>query len=157
MCRGWGRKAQAKINLRNSCKARVRAAHGDQPVGPGAGLKAVGGLIDRGILIGPAVPYVTNTLTIMVPASNPRGTSPVSPISDGLTFIWRCRIPRVKGVARQIEASLNTAADVSRQEGATTVEVHGGELSVSPDNPRGAMFRFVLHTDTATVRRGRTG
>src|ERR1700761_7469037 len=37
-----------------------------------AGLRAVKGLIDGGVLEGPAVPYVTNTLTIMVTKSNPQ-------------------------------------------------------------------------------------
>ena len=36
-----------------------------------AGLKAVNALIDKGLLTGPAVPYVTNTLTIMVRKGNP--------------------------------------------------------------------------------------
>src|ERR1700746_1457673 len=36
-----------------------------------AGLKKVQGLIDQGMLTGPAVPYVTNSLAIMVPAGNP--------------------------------------------------------------------------------------
>src|SRR6201984_2573266 len=36
-----------------------------------AGLKKVQELVDQGVLIGPAVPYATNTLTIMVPESNP--------------------------------------------------------------------------------------
>ena len=36
-----------------------------------AGLQAVRRQIDAGLLAGPAVPYVTNTLTIMVPKGNP--------------------------------------------------------------------------------------
>jgi hypothetical protein len=36
-----------------------------------AGLMKVNGLIDQGLLVGPAVPYVTNDLTIMVPKGNP--------------------------------------------------------------------------------------
>jgi len=36
-----------------------------------AGLMKVKELIDDGLLVAPAVPYVTNTLTIMVPKDNP--------------------------------------------------------------------------------------
>ena len=36
-----------------------------------AGLMKVKGLIDQGVLVGPAVPYATNDLTIMVPKDNP--------------------------------------------------------------------------------------
>jgi hypothetical protein len=36
-----------------------------------AGLRKVNGLIDQGLLTGPAVPYVTKTLTIMVPKGKP--------------------------------------------------------------------------------------
>ena len=35
------------------------------------GLKKVNENIDKGILVGPALPYVTNNLTIMVPKGNP--------------------------------------------------------------------------------------
>jgi len=36
-----------------------------------AGLKKVDAMIDQGLLVGPAVPYVTNTLTIMRPRAIP--------------------------------------------------------------------------------------
>ena len=73
-----------------------------------AGLRAVEGLIDRGILIAPAAPYVTNTLTIMVPAGNPAHVT-------GLADLGRPDLhlvmpnPAFEGVARQIEASLKKA------------------------------------------------
>jgi molybdate transport system substrate-binding protein len=73
-----------------------------------AGLKAVGGLIERGALVGPAVPYVTNTLTIMVPAGNPGRVS-------GLADLGRPDLrlampnPAFEGIARQIEVSLKKA------------------------------------------------
>ncbi len=73
-----------------------------------AGLEAVGGLIERGALVGPAVPYVTNTLTIMVPAGNPGRVS-------GLADLGRPDLrlampnPAFEGIARQIEVSLKKA------------------------------------------------
>jgi ABC-type molybdate transport system substrate-binding protein len=73
-----------------------------------AGLKKVQGLIDRGVLTGPAVPYVTNSLTIMVPAGNPGHVT-------GLADLARPDIhlvmpnPAFEGIARQIETSLKKA------------------------------------------------
>jgi hypothetical protein len=43
-----------------------------------AGLKAVEELIDQGLLAPPVVPYVTDTLTIMVPKGNPAGVRSLS-------------------------------------------------------------------------------
>ena len=73
-----------------------------------AGLKEVQDLIAQGLLTGPAVPYVTNSLTIMVPADNPGHVA-------GLADLARPDLPLVmpnpafEGVARQIEASLKKA------------------------------------------------
>ena len=51
-----------------------------------AGLQAVQAQIDAGLLTGPAVPYVTNTLTIMVPRGNPAHVT-------GLADLGRARHP----------------------------------------------------------------
>jgi molybdate transport system substrate-binding protein len=73
-----------------------------------AGLKKVEELIGQGLLAGPAVPYVTNTLTIMVPKGNPAHVT-------GLADLGKPDIrlampnPEFEGIARQIEASLNKA------------------------------------------------
>ena len=73
-----------------------------------AGLKKVQDLIAQGLLTGPAVPYVTNSLTIMVPADNPGHVT-------GLADLARPDLPLVmpnpafEGVAHQIEASLKKA------------------------------------------------
>lgn len=66
------------------------------------------GLIKQGLLAGPAVPYVTNDLTIMVPKGNPAHIT-------GLTDLGRPALrlampnPEFEGIARQIEASLKKA------------------------------------------------
>jgi len=72
-----------------------------------AGLKKVDALIGQGLLTDHAVPYATNTLTIMVPKGNPahvdrsgRSRKPMS-VSPCPT--------RIRGIARQIEASLKKA------------------------------------------------
>jgi molybdate transport system substrate-binding protein len=73
-----------------------------------AGLKKVQNLIARGLLNGPAVPYVTNSLTIMVPADNPgHVTGLADPARPDLPLVMPN--PAFEGVARQIEASLKKA------------------------------------------------
>jgi molybdate transport system substrate-binding protein len=73
-----------------------------------AGLKKVQGLIDQGMLTGPAVPYATNALTIMVPAGNPGHVKALSDLArPDLQLVMPN--PAFEGVARQIEASLKSA------------------------------------------------
>lgn len=73
-----------------------------------AGLAKVKQYIDEGLLVGPAVPYVTNTLTIMIPKGNPAHVT-------GLADLGRPEIrlvmpnPEFEGIARQIEAALGKA------------------------------------------------
>ena len=73
-----------------------------------AGLKKVQDCIAQGLLVGPAVPYATNTLAIMVPKGNPAHVT-------GLADLGRPGIrlampnPAFEGIARQIEASLAKA------------------------------------------------
>lgn len=70
-----------------------------------AGLEAVRGLIDHGLLVGPAVPYVTNTLTIMVPKGNPAGIRGLADLArPGLRLAMPN--PEFEGVAQQIRSSL---------------------------------------------------
>jgi molybdate transport system substrate-binding protein len=73
-----------------------------------AGLKAVNALISQGLLTGPAAPYVTNTLTIMVRKGNPKE---IRALADLARPDLRLAMPnpQFEGVARQIKASLNKA------------------------------------------------
>ena len=73
-----------------------------------AGLMKVKELIAEGLLIGPAVPYVTNQLAIMVPKGNPAG---IKSLADLGTARVRLAMPNpeFEGVARQIKASLGKA------------------------------------------------
>jgi molybdate transport system substrate-binding protein len=73
-----------------------------------AELKKVQGLIDQGVLTGPAVPYVTNTLTIMVPAGNPSHVEDLSDLARRDLHVVMPN-PEFEGIARQIEASLKKA------------------------------------------------
>lgn len=73
-----------------------------------AGLKKVEALIHEGKLVGPAVPYVTNTLTIMVPKDNPAGVKGLSDLGKpGIRLAMPN--PEFEGIARQIKMSLAKA------------------------------------------------
>jgi molybdate transport system substrate-binding protein len=73
-----------------------------------AGLKQVKGLIDRALLTGPAVPYATNDLTIMVPAGNPAHVTGLADLArPGLRLAMPN--PAFEGVAHQVAASLKKA------------------------------------------------
>jgi molybdate transport system substrate-binding protein len=70
-----------------------------------AGLKKVRDMIDQGVLTGPAVPYVTNSLTIMLPAGNPGHIKDLSDLARPDLHVVMPN-PGFEGVARQIKASL---------------------------------------------------
>jgi molybdate transport system substrate-binding protein len=90
-----------------------------------AGLEAVSTQIDAGLLAGPAVPYVINTLTIMVPRGNPAHIG-------GLADLGKARIrlampdPEFEGVARQIRASLEKAGGAALAQTVYGTKVHDG-------------------------------
>lgn len=70
-----------------------------------AGLKKVQQQISAGKLLPPAVPYVTNDLTIMVPAGNPGHVKGLADLGKpGVRLVMPN--PAFEGVARQIEMAL---------------------------------------------------
>lgn len=73
-----------------------------------AGLKAVQKQIDAGHLQGPAVPYATNTLTIMVPQGNPAHITGLADLGKPEVKLAMPN-PEFEGIARQIKASLEHA------------------------------------------------
>jgi ABC-type molybdate transport system substrate-binding protein len=70
-----------------------------------AGLKKVQGLIDDGVLDAPAVPYVTNTLSIMVPKANPAKIAGLADLGKPGVKLAMPN-PEFEGIARQIKAAL---------------------------------------------------
>ncbi len=70
-----------------------------------AGLGKIDGLIADGTLVGPAVPYVTNQLTIMVRAGNPKRIASLNDLARPDVQLAMPN-PAFEGVARQIRASL---------------------------------------------------
>ncbi|MDF7674129.1 substrate-binding domain-containing protein [Acetobacteraceae bacterium ESL0709] len=73
-----------------------------------AGLKAVSKQIKDGLLVGPAVPYVTNNLTIMIPAGNPAGIKGLADLGRP-DVILAMPDPAFEGIARQIKTALTNA------------------------------------------------
>ena len=70
-----------------------------------AGLAKVKELIGQGMLTGPAVPYVTNDLAIMVPKGNPLHITSLADLGrPGLRLAMPN--PAFEGIARQIKAAL---------------------------------------------------
>ncbi len=73
-----------------------------------AGLVKVHDLIKQGVLTGEAVPYVTNTLTIMVPKGNPLHVNGLDDLGKpGIRLAMPN--PAFEGIARQIKAALTKA------------------------------------------------
>ena len=73
-----------------------------------AGLNMVKNLIKDGLLQEPAVPYVTNTLTIMLPKDNPAHVANLDDLGKpGVRLVMPN--PEFKGIARQIKAALTKA------------------------------------------------
>ena len=77
-----------------------------------AGLMKVKELIDEGLLVAPAVPYVTNILTIMVPKDNPAHITGLADLGKPAVRLAMPN-PEFEGIARQIETSLRKAGGES--------------------------------------------
>ncbi len=73
-----------------------------------AGLKKIDQFIASGMLAAPAVPYVTNTLTIMVPRDNPAHVATLADLGRPDIRLAMPN-PEFEGIARQIDASLRKA------------------------------------------------
>lgn len=70
-----------------------------------AGLGRVKAMIKKGKLVGPAVPYVTNTLTIMVPEGNPAKITSLKDLAKpGVKLVMPN--PEFEGIGKIIEKSL---------------------------------------------------
>ena len=72
------------------------------------GLKKVKENIDNGILVEPAVPYVTNNLTIMVPKGNPDHITGLADLGKAGVRLAMPN-PAYEGIWRQIKAALANA------------------------------------------------
>ena len=73
-----------------------------------AGMKKVQELVDDGTLKAPVVPYVTNTLTIMIPKDNPAHITGLADLGKPSVRLAMPN-PAFEGVARQIKSALEKA------------------------------------------------
>lgn len=90
-----------------------------------AGLKKVQEQIDSGRLVGPAVSYATNDLTIMVPKGNPAGIKSVTDLGKpGVRLVMPN--PAWEGVARQIESTLTKAGGSALEQTVYDTKVKDG-------------------------------
>jgi ABC-type molybdate transport system substrate-binding protein len=91
-----------------------------------AGYETIKEMVADGSLDGPAVPYVTNTLTIMVPAGNPAGVKGLEDLArPGLRIAMPN--PEFEGVARQIKAALIKAGGETLADKVYAAKVASGE------------------------------
>jgi molybdate transport system substrate-binding protein len=90
-----------------------------------AGLKKVDALIGQGLLTGQAVPYATNTLTIMVPSGNPAHVTGLADLGKPNVRLAMPN-PEFEGIARQIEASLRKAGGQALADAAYKAKVADG-------------------------------
>ncbi len=73
-----------------------------------AGFNKVKQLVSDGLLVAPAEPYVTNTLTIMIPKANPAHVAGLADLGKPDVKLVMPN-PAFEGIARQIKASLTKA------------------------------------------------
>ena len=91
-----------------------------------AGLKTVREQIKAGRLRPPAVPYVTNDLTIMVPAGNPAHITELADLGKpGVRLVMPN--PAWEGVARQIKIALTKAGGASLEHTVYVAKVADGQ------------------------------
>jgi molybdate transport system substrate-binding protein len=90
-----------------------------------AGLKKVDALVGQGMLTGAAVPYATNTLTIMVPKDNPGHVTSLADLGRPDVRLAMPN-PEFEGIARQIEASLKKAGGYALADAVYKMKVSDG-------------------------------
>ena len=95
-----------------------------------AGLAKVKQRIDEGLLVAPAVPYVTNTLTIMVPKGNPAHITGLADLGKpGVRLVMPN--PEFEGIARQIKAALAKAGGPALVTTVYDTKVKGGGTTLT--------------------------
>jgi ABC-type molybdate transport system substrate-binding protein len=95
-----------------------------------AGLGAVNEQIKSGLLDAPAVPYATNTLTIMIAKGNPEHIMRLADLGrPGIKLAMPN--PQFEGVAHQIDASLVKAGGEALRVTVYTTKVQNGETELT--------------------------
>ena len=95
-----------------------------------AGLSRVQAMIDKGELEAPAVPYVTNSLTIMLPKDNPAHIHSLADLARP-EVVLAMPNPQFEGIGKQIEKSLAKAGGPSLLETVYTKKVADGSTHLT--------------------------
>ncbi len=94
------------------------------------GLRRVEATIKEGLAVGRAVPYATNTLTIMVPRGNPARITGLNDLGKpGVRLVMPN--PAFEGVGRQIKASLAKAGGEALVRAVYETKVRNGETMLT--------------------------
>ena len=116
-----------------------------------AGLGKVRDLITDGTLTGPAVPYVTNQLTIMVRQGNPKNVTSLNDLARPDVRLAMPN-PEFEGVARQIKASLKKAGGDALVSTVYEDKVHAGSAELTHIHHRQtALFLMQDRADAGVV------
>jgi ABC-type molybdate transport system substrate-binding protein len=115
-----------------------------------AGIKKIESVIKDGYAVGPAVPYVTNTLTIMVPKGNPAHITKLTDLGQpGIRLVMPN--PRWEGVGRQIKVSLNKAGGPGLVQAVYETKVNNGETILTQIHHRQSPLYLMLGKADAGV------
>jgi len=115
-----------------------------------AGLQRVNASIREGLLEGPAVPYVTNTLTIMVPAANPRRVTALADLGKPEIRLVMPN-PKFEGIARQIQSSLRKAGGDALSDAVYATKVAAGTTILTQIHHRQTPLYLMLGRAEAGV------
>ncbi len=114
------------------------------------GLKRVNGVISDGYAKGPAVPYATNTLTIMIPKGNPAHITGLTDLGKpGVRLVMPN--PLFEGIGRQIKASLAKAGGEDLVTSVYTTKVNDGETIMTHIHHRQSPLDLMLGRADAGV------
>jgi ABC-type molybdate transport system substrate-binding protein len=115
-----------------------------------AGLARVEGLIKDGYANGPAVRYVTNTLTIMVPKDNPAHIAGLNDLGKpGVRLVMPN--PAFEGIGRQIKQSLAKAGGDELVKAVYDTKVQNGETHLTRIHHRQSPLYLMLGRADAGV------
>lgn len=115
-----------------------------------AGLRKIESVIKEGYAIGPALSYVTNTLTIMIPKGNPAHITKLTDLGKpGIRLVMPN--PEWEGVGRQIKASLDKAGGAKLVQAVYETKVKNGETILTQIHHRQSPLDLMLGKADAGV------
>ena len=115
-----------------------------------AGMRRVKQMIADGYAGGPAVPYVTNTLTIMVPKGNPANVHKLADLGKAGVHLVMPN-PAFEGIGRQIKAALHKAGGAALVQAVYDTKVKNGETLLTHIHHRQSPLYLMLGRAQAGV------